>query len=120
MTYQLLARMALGALLSGCTGWQARDVAPASDTPSPKPQRVRVTRTDGSQVVLEHAHITPTGVYGQWERTSAAIPATEIREVAVRGEDPSGTVALIAGIVGAVGMAGALALGAGEPTSDLR
>ena len=120
MNGRLLACLALGGSLFGCTSWQVAEVAPAEIVSPEAGQRVRVTRTDGTQVVLEHARLTASGVSGRWERTPVVIPAAEIRKLALRRDSPSRTVALIAGLVGAVGAAGAVAVGGGEPVSNLR
>jgi hypothetical protein len=121
MNCYLLARLALfGALLLGCTSWQVQDVAPAQLAASYDAQRVRVTRRDGSQVVIDHARLTRAGVFGEWERTPVAVPMTEIQQLAVRREDPARTIALIGGLVVVAGTAGALAIGGGEAASSLR
>lgn len=120
MNARLLACLALGGSLFGCTSWQVAEVAPRELVSHETGQRVRVTRTDGTLLVLEHARLTASGVSGRWERTPVVIPAAEIRELAVRREAPARTIGLIAGLVGVVGAAGAVAVGGGEPFSDLR
>ena len=70
--------------------------------------------------MVENARLTPAGVFGQWERTPVAIPLSEIHQLAVRREAPGLTIALIGGLVGVVGTAGGLAIGAGSGASNLR
>ncbi len=120
MNCQLVAATALAGLLLGCTSWQVPGALPVQLASGEAGQRVRVTRTDGTQLVIENALVTPAGVSGQWERTSVAVPAAQIRELAVRREDPSGTIALIAGLVGVAGAAGSLTFGGGNPSGELR
>jgi hypothetical protein len=78
---------------------------------------MRVTRTDGSQVVLEDAE---DGVHGRWERTQAFIATGEIRELEVRREDQAGTIGLIAGLVVVAGLTATLITEGGEPSGELR
>ena len=120
MDFSLLRRVAVltGALV-GCTSWQAADVAPVQLAESHDGERIRVTRHDGSQIVVENARLTPAGVFGQWERTPVAIPLSEIQQLAVRREASARTIALIGGLVRVVGTAGGLAIGAGQGTSNL-
>jgi hypothetical protein len=97
-----------------------RNVAPDQLAKSYDGQRIRVTRNDGSQVVLADARVTPTGVFGQWERASVAIPTVEIQQLAVRREDSGRTIALIGSLVGMAGTAGALVIGGGDQVSNHR
>jgi hypothetical protein len=105
----------LCAALWACTSWQSEPVAPAQLVASDDAQRVRVTRTDGSQVVLEDARVAADGVHGQWERTQAFIPTTEVRQLQVRREDQAGTVGLIVGVLGVAGLTATLLTEGGEP-----
>jgi hypothetical protein len=120
MNGQLLICLALGASLYGCTSWQVSEVPPEQLALDGAGQRVRVTRTDGRQVVLDQARVTSAGVSGKWGRMPVVVPVTAIRVLAVRREDPSRTIALIGGLVGVVGAAGAVAINAGEAPSNLR
>jgi hypothetical protein len=110
----------LCAALWACTSWQADPVAPAELGARGDPQRMRVTRTNGSQVVLEDARVAEDGVHGRWERTQAFIATGEIRELEVRREDQAGTIGLIAGLVGVAGLTATLITEAGEPATELR
>jgi hypothetical protein len=120
MHAQLLFCLALGSSLYGCTSWQVPEVPPELLMVDGAGHRVRVTRNDGSHVVLAQARVTPAGVSGKGERMPIVVPAREIRELAVRREDPSRTVALIGGLVGVIGVAGAVAINAGEAPSNVR
>jgi hypothetical protein len=120
MRIQRPAVLVLCAALWACTSWQAEPVAPAELGASGDPHRMRVTRTDGSQVVLEDARVAEDGVHGRWERTQAFIPTVEIRGLELRQEDQAGTIGLIAGLVGVAGLTATLVTEAGEPATELR
>ena len=114
------AFLVLCAALCACTSWQAEPIAPARDGAGGEPRRMRVTRTDGSQVVLEDARVGADGVHGRWERTQAFIPTGEIRELETRGQDDAGTIGLIVVLVGAAGLTATMITESGEPPGDLR
>jgi hypothetical protein len=120
MSIHRSAFFVLCAALWACTSWQAEPVAPTQLGAGSEPRRIRVTRTDGSQVVLEDARVLADGVHGRWERLQAFIPVGDIGELEVRRQDDAGTIGLIAGLVGVAGLTATLITESGEPPDDLR
>jgi hypothetical protein len=54
----------LGASASACTGWQTVEVSPEQLVAEQHPNKVRVTRQDGSRVEVEHPSITADTLRG--------------------------------------------------------
>jgi hypothetical protein len=105
-------RLALfGILLAGCTQWRVQSVPPQQLVAAQHPGRVRVTRPDGTQVVLSDPEIVDDTLYGIEAgkgRASAhreGIPLHDVAHVSVRKSDPFATGVLIgvpaAALVGA-------------------
>jgi hypothetical protein len=87
---------------SACQAWHTERVTPESLLVTRQPATFRVTRTDGSQIVLEHPVLradTLSGtVRGPNEQQDVRIPLTEVREVATRGFSAGRTVGLVVGV----------------------
>jgi hypothetical protein len=81
--------------LSACTTWRISDIAPQTVVATERPARVRVTRTDGSEVVLRGPSIRADSLYGLQRGVfggvqgdlSVGIPLTDIRQLAVGRTD---------------------------------
>jgi hypothetical protein len=101
------ALVLLGLQILACTSWKTPAVSPQELVAGETPKAVRVTRSDGSQVVVIRPRVTGDNLTGQRPgRTDASHPAQEvvvvplsdIRSVAVRRGDTGRTVLLIVGL----------------------
>jgi len=105
--------------LSGtaCQAWHTERVAPQTVLATRQPAKLRVTRTDGSQIVLQHPVLrgdTLVGTrpgrqevrvaYTEAEQVGreVRIPLTEVRQTATRGFSVGRTVGLLVGVAAAV------------------
>ncbi len=91
------------AALGGCSTWGRR---PAPIQPHRQFVRgpVRVTRTDGSRIVLDRVTFGADGVTGREHarpHARIAIPASEVRRVEARRADPLRTSAVVLLTLGA-------------------
>ena len=93
--FVFLASMAL----SGCHGWRAQaNPTPGAQLPNP----ARVTRTDGSVVVMRDAAVARDSVAGTGEAGRVAIPLSEVRSIEARGMNGGRTALLTVGILAGV------------------
>jgi len=85
--------------LPACTSWHVGSPTPAQFVERERPERARVTRTDGSQIVLEHivlrADTLAGTVHGQDQQQDVRIPLTDVRQVATRRFSAGRTVGLV-------------------------
>jgi hypothetical protein len=109
----------LGALyLSACHSWQVGTPTPAQFVEREHPARVRVTRTDGSTIMLHSPAVRGDSLVGRSAGTPAsgdsvrtsAVPLSDVTNVAVQESAAGKTVLLTAGIVVGVVGAGMLAV----------
>lgn len=93
-------------VLSGCHGWRAQ-ANPTPDAQLPNP--ARVTRTDGSVLVLRGAVVSQDSITGTAERSRVAIPLSQVRSIDARRMDGDRTALLglgiLAGVFGLVALA---------------
>jgi hypothetical protein len=92
----------LATIASGCSSWEARAEPASAIVGDSAPERVRVTRTNSSQVVLVSpalARDTLRGLVEGSEDRMVAIPVSGIQQLAVRDLDPLKTAGLIAGVL---------------------
>lgn len=93
-------------VLSGCQGWRAQtNPTPGAQLANP----ARVTRTDGSVVVMRDAAVSRDSVAGTGEAGRVAIPLSEVRSIEARRMDGGRTalltVGILAGLLGLVVLA---------------
>ena len=93
-------------VLSGCQGWRAQtSPMPGAQLSNP----ARVTRTDGSVVVVRDATVSRDSVAGTGEAGRVAIPLSEVRSIEARRMDGGRTalltVGILAGLLGLVVLA---------------
>jgi hypothetical protein len=106
---------------TACTGWHVQRLAPESVLVARQPTKVRVTRTDGSQQILNHptlVHDTLVGT-GSHGKTPPGTPLpvagetrialSDVRHVSTREFSVGNTFALLLGL-GALGVGGFFAL----------
>lgn len=91
------------ALLSACTGWHTRNAPPAQAVSEGNPRTVRITRTDGSTLVLRDPQVTGDSIAGVSVRTDSrvAVALTDVDEVQTREVSAlrTGGAALAVGLV---------------------
>ncbi len=113
-THRVRPRLAATLLItvlcgSACEVWRTERVAPEFLLATRHPAKLWVTRTDGTQIVLEHPVLRGDTLSGTRPRSTGQdevrIPLTDVRQVATRGFSAGRTLGL------GVGMA-ALAYGA--------
>jgi hypothetical protein len=94
---------------TACQAWHTEDVAPQEVLATQQPTRLRVTRTDGKQFVLQHPVLRGDTLEGSWQLGGYGTPApmrialTDVRQVATRGFSSDRTVVLVIGIGAVVG-----------------
>jgi hypothetical protein len=94
---------------TACQGWHTEDVAPQEVLATHQPTQLRVTRTDGQQVVLQHPVLRGDTLEGVWQLGGYGTPApvrialTDVRQVATRGFSSDRTVVLAACLGAVVG-----------------
>ena len=93
---------------TACLAWHTEGVAPQVILATQQPRALRVMRTDGRQLVLQHPVLrgdTLVGISDQQEEVRIAL--TDVRQVATRGFSAGRTVGLGVGL--AAGVVGAFA-----------
>ncbi len=79
-----------------------RSPTPAQFVERERPERARVTLTDGSQIVLEHIVLRADKligtVRGQNQKQDVRVPLTDVRQVANRRFSAGRTVGLVVGV----------------------
>ena len=106
---------------AACQAWHTEAATPQVVLATRQPMKLRVTRTDGRQLVLQHPVVRADTLVGigdpQHEPRGVRIALTDVRQVATRGFSPGRTVGLGLGVVAAAGaallVAVAIACGAG-------
>lgn len=89
---------------AACHAWHTEDVAPEVVLATQQPTKLRVTRTDGGQLVLHGPLLrgdTLVGIGEQQQEVRIALP--DVRHVATRGFSAGRTVGLGLGVVAIVG-----------------
>ena len=120
-----LACVFLVLCLSACTTWRLSEMAPQTLVATERPGRIRVTRSDGSELVLRSPSIRADSLYGLQRGVvggvrgdrSVGIPLTDIRQLAVGRDDLAKSVGLTVLIL-AVVAGGILVLVVGSAGGD--
>lgn len=71
----------LACATSGCSAWRQVAVSPAALATEPK--EVRVTRPDGTRLILYDPAMTPDSIAGVHEGNRLALPLAEVSRIAV-------------------------------------
>ena len=91
---------------TGCQGWHTEPAAPAQVLAVRQPSTLRITRSDGSEVVLEQPALRGDTLVGMVRYNSShsetQIPLADVRTVAIRHFSAWRTVALGACVAGPV------------------
>jgi hypothetical protein len=105
-----LAVAALCGHLAGCTSWRPAGVAPRQLFSDDPPGRVRVTKPDGTILVLTHPHLLADSLYGSARvrgssrGSTVAVSLTDLRQLEVRQASSGKSIGLLLGVA-AVGVA---------------
>jgi hypothetical protein len=101
----VVAWVQLALFLPACTSWQVEPVPP-STLVAEKPSLVRVTLPDRSHLVLNDPVIQGDTLYGYRQKLNQAVveqpkavPLSQVREIAVQRQDPTGTTLVGFGLV---------------------
>jgi hypothetical protein len=97
-------------LSAACSTWRVQPVGPEQLIAERRPAEVRLSRADGSRLVLYRPIVRNDSVVGQAARDSAGVPVSDVSAVAVRRGDALKTVGLVVLVTGA---AAAIACAAG-------
>ncbi len=103
---RLIASVVLAAYLPACTSWKTQPVSPEHTIATKQPSRVRVTRADGSKIILIRPQVAGDSLAGDLPgsgrpgqpNSRLAVPLSDVREVAVERVDGVKTGALIVGL----------------------
>lgn len=100
-TGALLVVMTL--LGTACQAWHTEDATPQVVLATRQPTKLRVTRTDGQQLVLHQPVFRADTLVGiadpQDQHPEMRIALTDVRQVATRGFSPGRTIGLGVGVV---------------------
>jgi hypothetical protein len=84
---------------TGCHVWHTEDVTPQLVLGSRSQARIRVTRTDGSRLILNRAAVHGDTLSGfVWRKGAVEIPLNQVRETATPRMSTGRTVGLLLGI----------------------
>ena len=107
---RIIACVLLPCYLVACSSWKTQEASPQQVLADEQPDKMRVTLSDGSQVVLEAPVVSGDTLTGVAEGEQRSIPLADVADVEVRETEALLTVAFVFGTVVVVG---ALAFGVG-------
>ena len=81
---RLIACIMLPCYLVACTAWKTQEASPQQVLADEQPDKMRVTLSDGSQVVLEEPVISGDTLTGVAEGQQTSIPLDDVADVEVR------------------------------------
>jgi hypothetical protein len=93
-----------------CSSWRVEPVAPEQLLHERAPAELRVTRTDGSQLVLARPKVSGDSLTGLSNDAPRGVPLADIGTIATRHGDAGKSVLLGLGIVGGLFAIAAVAL----------
>ena len=115
---RLTCCLLLPVYLAGCSSWYVQEVTPQQLVTEGQPKKIRVTLTDGSQVVLEQPRVSGDTLMGKFAPKGVApsaqvfvrgeqvsIPLSDVTDVAIQRTDAAKTTKLIVWTVLVVGAA---------------
>ena len=103
----VLSSLLLFTYLPGCSSWHAGKPSPAEFVATSKPDRVRVTRGDGSTLVLTAPSVrddtlfgtVPAGLARDDQARPVAIPLADVRVVEVKRGSAGNTIVIVGGVL---------------------
>jgi hypothetical protein len=106
----VVATAVLATQLAACSSWHVEQVAPEQLLHQRAPAEVRVTRTDGNQLVLAQPQLSGDSLTGFHGGVPGGVPLGDIGTIATRHGDAGKSVLLGLGIVGGLFATAAVAL----------
>ena len=102
--------------LAACTHWQVQSVSPQQVIETGQPKKIRVTRTDRTEVVVDQPRIVSDTLYGSRagspraadHTTDEGIALADVSRVAIRRTDAAATTLLVLGSTAVITVVGAL------------
>ena len=90
--------------LISCTQWVRQELTPAQVVTETKPAQIRVTRSDGTRVVLGQPQVVSDSMIGSVPGQRLSIPLSDVAAVSLRKGNPGGTALLFVGALAGVGV----------------
>jgi hypothetical protein len=112
---RVVATVLLAAQIAGCSSWRMEQAAPEQVLHQRTPTEVRVTRADGSQLVLAHPSVSGDSLTGFSSGAPRGVPMADIGAIATRHGNAGKSVLLGVGILGGAIAIGAIAYSASSP-----
>ncbi len=94
---RLIACILLPCYLVACTSWKPQEASPQQVLADEQPDKVQVTLTDGSKLVLEEPAVSGDTLSGLDDGTPVLIPLAEVSSIAVKGAEGAQTGLLVLG-----------------------
>ena len=92
---RLVACILLPCCLLACVSWNTQEASPQQVLEDEQPDKVRVTLSDGSQVVLEEPVVSGDTLTGVATGQQRSIPLADVSALAVRKTDASRTLGAV-------------------------
>ena len=115
---RFIACILLPCYLVACTSWKTQEASPQQVLADEQPDKVQVTLTDGSQLVLKEPAVSGDTLSGLDDSTPVHIPLANVSSIAVKGTDgvktgllAFGVVVVVAAVVVLIQYCGSLDLG---------
>ena len=96
---RLIACILLPCYLVACTSWKTQEPTPEQVIAEEQPDKVQVTLTDGSKLVLEEPAVSGDTLSGLDDGTPVLIPLADVSSIAVKGADGATGLAVLGGVV---------------------
>jgi hypothetical protein len=106
---RLIACILLPSYLVACTSWKTQEASPQQVLEDEQPDKVRVTLSDGSQLVLEEPAVSGDTLSGLDDGTPVHIPLANVSSIAVKGTDAAKTAGAALVVIGTVVWVAAIA-----------
>jgi len=97
---RIIACILLPCYLAACSSWKTQEASPQQVLEDEQPDKVQVTLTDGSQLVLEAPVVSGDTLSGLDDGTPVHIPLANVSSIAVKGTDGAKTgLAVLGGLL---------------------
>lgn len=112
--FRITRMLCLLAMLGGCMAWETPAVAPATLISRDQPGAVRVTRQDGSRVIVYQPVVDADSLRGRQRRGTITLSLSDMSRLEVQKTQAAATVAgltLTAAAIGAMIMVSTVQIG---------
>ncbi len=96
---RIIACILLPCYLVACTSWKTQEASPQQVLADEQPDRVQVTLTDGSQLVLKEPAVSGDTLSGLDDGNPVHIPLADVSSIAVKGTGGATTGLLLLGVL---------------------